>query len=50
VCGGIIGYKAEPDGEGEAVLLSAKLFGKVLEEPEIHVDRRGPLRPKALVT
>jgi hypothetical protein len=52
VCGGVIGSKAEPDGEGESVLSSVRLSGisaEMPEEPEIRVDRRDPLRPKAAV-
>ena len=54
VLGGVIGSRAETDGEGESVLSSVRLSGgsadDAPEEPEMYVDRRAmPLRPRAAV-
>lgn len=48
--GGVIGSRAEAEGEGESVLSSVRVSGasadEVAEEPETCVDRRDP-RPRA---
>lgn len=54
VFGGVIGSKAEPDGDGESVLSSVRLSGasedEVADEPDMNVERREPAaRPKAAV-
>ena len=53
VLGGVMGSKAEPDGEGESVLSSVRLSGASgagAEEPERYEERRDEVvRPNAAV-
>ena len=53
VLGGVIGSRAEADGEGESVLSSVRLSGPSVwdnaEDPERYADRRVELRLKAAV-
>jgi hypothetical protein len=53
VLGGVIGSRAEPDGEGESVLSSVMLStasADVIDEADIKAEsREGPGRPAVVV-
>lgn len=53
VFGGVIGSRAEPDGEGESALSSVRLSGfspdEVPDDPDTYVERRDADLPKAAV-